>query len=431
MRTPGHLRSLMRLSALLVLAAALVAALPATALAKPGKKHGTTRNAAGAFYTQTNDPNGNAVLVYARKADGKLTLTQTVNTRGRGAAATPPFGFPIADGAGSVNLTPDGRLLFVVNAGDNTVSSFRVTHGHLKLVDRQTSGGILPISVTSSGHLLYVLNELSGSIFGLRFSNNGRLTPIANSEQALSTVGPNGVSAQIVFAPGGKVLVATLRGLPAPQGDIDTFVVKRDGSTGPAQPHTANAPNPFGFAFAGPNHVEVSNAGLIKTASGQPPNPLDPTQFDGSASSYNLTGGGGLSATSNVPSGGRAACWLVVTKDNKYAFVTNTLSTTPTLGPPAGIGSGGGALSRYLIAPNGTLTLLGQTNTGPGTPTDMALSSDSRYLYVTNPTGPAGPDTSHIDVYTVGSGGTLTQIQAIAGPGGKALAIGVSGAAAH
>jgi hypothetical protein len=48
-----------------------------------------------------------------------------VQTGGRGIAATPPFGFPTVDGSGSVNLTADGRLLFVVNAGDNTVSSFR------------------------------------------------------------------------------------------------------------------------------------------------------------------------------------------------------------------------------------------------------------------------------------------------------------------
>ena len=53
----------------------------------------------------------------------------------------------------------------MVNAGDNTVSSFRVTASGLKLADRVSSGGVLPISLTSSGHLLYVLNELSGNIF--------------------------------------------------------------------------------------------------------------------------------------------------------------------------------------------------------------------------------------------------------------------------
>ncbi|MGA8717908.1 MAG: hypothetical protein WB557_07880, partial [Solirubrobacteraceae bacterium] len=51
----------------------------------------------------------------------------------------------------------------------------------------------------------------------------------------------------------------------------------------------------------------------------------------------------------------------------------------------------------------------------PGTtfPTDEVLSSDSRYLYVVSPTlgmapPPANPSTSHIDVYRVGPGGSLT-----------------------
>ena len=65
------------------------------------------------------------------------------------------------------------------------MSSFRVTASGLTLADRVRSGGVLPISLTSSGHLLYVLNELSGSIFGLRFSDGGKRTPIVDSLQAL------------------------------------------------------------------------------------------------------------------------------------------------------------------------------------------------------------------------------------------------------
>ena len=55
--------------------------------------------------------------------------------------AAPPINLPTVDGSGSVNLTPDGRLVFVVNAGDNTVSSFRVTASGPTLADRVTSGG--------------------------------------------------------------------------------------------------------------------------------------------------------------------------------------------------------------------------------------------------------------------------------------------------
>jgi 6-phosphogluconolactonase len=383
---------------------------------------GTSRVAAApdAVYTTTNDPKGNAVVMFTRKANGKLVQRKTVKTGGTGIAAQPPFGFPIVDSSGSLELTPNGRLLFAVNDGDNTISSFLITASGPKLVDNVTSGGILPISITTSKGLLYVLNEESGNIFGYRYSKTGHLTPIAKSAEALSQVGPDGVAADIGFDPSGKVLVVTQRNLPSHNGIIDTFRVRGNGTTGPAQAHQANDANPFGFDFAG-SHLLVANVGFVATPPNTAPNPGDLTQFTGTASSYDVTGSGGLTATGVVPSGGRAACWLVVTKDNKFAFVTNTLSS----GPPPNIGTGTGGLSRYSVGADGKLTLLGQTDTGPGFPGDEALSKDSKFLYVLLPFVMGGP--SHIDVYKVGSGGSLTHIQATP----NTLPNGVSGIAAN
>src|SRR6476619_5585368 len=112
---------------------------------------GTSRVAAApdAFYTTTNDPKGDAVVLIPRKANGKLVQRKTVKTGGTGIAAQPPFGFPIVDSSGSLELTPNGRLLFAVNDGDNTISSFLNTASGPKLVDNVTSGGILPISITT------------------------------------------------------------------------------------------------------------------------------------------------------------------------------------------------------------------------------------------------------------------------------------------
>jgi 6-phosphogluconolactonase (cycloisomerase 2 family) len=385
--------------------------MPATAVATDGP-HGQANagNSTHAFYTETNT-GVNAVLVFKRNPDGTLAQPVRVQTGGRGIDATPPINLHTVDGSGSVNLTQDGRLVFVVNAGDNTVSSFRVTASGLKLVDRVTSGGVLPISLTSSGHLLYVLNELSGSIFGLRVSPSGHLTPIVGSKRALSTVGPSGVAAAIGFAPGGHVLAVTERA----SGVIDTFRVRSNGSPGPAQRHTAGAPQPFAFGFAG-SHLELSNAGSVRTSPAQ----LDPTQLRGSVLSFDFAGAGALTATGNVASGGRASCWLVVTKDGRYLFTTNTLSdTVPDLT------TGIGAISRFSVASDGTLTLLGQTDTGPGFPSDVALSSDSQYLYVIDPTA-NGANSSHIDAYRVGAGGGLTHIQSTT----RDLPRGISGAAA-
>src|SRR5882757_6049770 len=125
----------LRLLAMLVAAVALL--IPASAAAHShGKRHQQRHHskhhardhgnqaAPNALYTTTNDPNANAVIAYARHADGTITQTGApVPTGGKGIASEPPFGFPIVDSSGSTNLTSDGKLLFVVNAGSNTISS--------------------------------------------------------------------------------------------------------------------------------------------------------------------------------------------------------------------------------------------------------------------------------------------------------------------
>jgi 6-phosphogluconolactonase (cycloisomerase 2 family) len=81
--------------------------------------------------------------------------------------------------------------------------------------------------------------------------------------------------------------------------------------------------------------------------------------------SFDLAGAGGLTATGNVASRGRASSWLAVTKDGRYLFTTNTLSDTVS-----DITTGTGAISRFSVASDGKLTLLWQANTGPAPPSD-------------------------------------------------------------
>jgi 6-phosphogluconolactonase (cycloisomerase 2 family) len=401
----------------LVLAAAALLLVPSVAAAKKHKKPKKVNY--NALYSATNNPGANAVVWWRRNSNGTLTKKGTVKTGGKGIAAQQPFGFPIEDSSGSIALTSDGKILFVPNAGDNTISAFQITSKGPKLVDRVTSGGILPVSLTVHKNTLYILNEVSGTIFGYHFSKTGFLTPIVNSEQALSTVGNLGVAAQIGFDPSGKTLVVSLRALPATKGTIDTFKVNGDGSTGPAVAHTADDANPFGFAFAGERLI-ISNVGFVATPPGVMPNPVDPTQFNGTTSSYNLSGTN-LTLNNTASSNARAACWVVISKDKKFAFVVNTLS-----GSVPETGSGKGSIARYSIGSDGKLTLLGNTDTTPGGfPGDEALSSDGKYLYVLTPFV-MGKNQSHLDVFSV-SGGNLTHIQATP----SNLAVGQSGVGVH
>ena len=177
------------------------------------------------------------------------------------------------DSSGSTNLTPDGKVLFVVNSGDNSISSFRTTSAGPVLVSHVSSGGTLPISVTSHGNLVYVVNEESANIKGWTFDSSGHLTPIPGSVESLSVPfnpasPPSGVAAAIGFSPNGNQLVVTIRGLPAPNGVIDVFSVDWHGAAGPAVGHQAPTPNPFGFSFAGQNNLLVSDAGFVATPVG-------------------------------------------------------------------------------------------------------------------------------------------------------------------
>jgi 6-phosphogluconolactonase len=387
-----------------VLVGMLVAALGVSAfcagpaLAK-SKSHKSGKVDLNAVYTETNNVNANSIVVFKRHANGTLSFSQKVLTGGKGANDQPPFGFQVVDSSDSMRLSSDGLLLFAVNSGDNSVSSFRVTAHGLKLVSHKSSGGSFPVSLAVSGDLLYVLNEKSGNIAGLRFSSFGRLTPIRHSSQPLSPSGgapADGAAAQIGFAPGGHVLNVTIR----LTNTIDSFKMKPNDTPGSAVPTTTptGAHNPFGFTYQGAHHLIVTNADAADT----------PMFSHSSVSSYSIAGTSLSPITPNLLSGGAATCWVVLTNNQRYAFASNT-------------GSGGtpDAISIFSVASSGALTLTGHAPATAGFTSDLGLSSDSRYLYVLLPsnvvnpftaTQAPAPATSHIDEYRVGPGGTLTPI---------------------
>src|ERR1044071_664934 len=152
-------------------------------------------HADGAVYAMTNALGNNEVKVFHRASNGTLSPApvQTIATGGGGS------GLQLAPvdslgSAGSIQLDPDHRLLFVVNtesAAENdgsgayntdwrqgTTPSFRIREdGPLIFADRVFSGGLFPNSLTvrkrdrhddegrghdegqdDGGDLLYVLN---------------------------------------------------------------------------------------------------------------------------------------------------------------------------------------------------------------------------------------------------------------------------------
>src|SRR5712692_9883170 len=94
----------------------------------------------GHLYMQTNEVK-NAIIHYHRSANGTLTEVERVATAGAGSGTFKPISgqesSPNAfEGAGSVILSADRRLLFTTNGGDNSVSSFAIgDDGRLTLLD--------------------------------------------------------------------------------------------------------------------------------------------------------------------------------------------------------------------------------------------------------------------------------------------------------
>ncbi len=327
-------------------------------------------DAGGAVFalTNANSPAGNAVVMYRRASNGTLTPGGTYATGGTGTGA----------GLGSqdaVIVSRDKRFLFAVNAGSDSITSFRIRDAALELVDVQHSGGDQPTSLTLRHGLLYVLNAgVPNNITGFKVSADGRLRPIPNSTRSLS--GSSVAPAQVGFSQDGDSLIVTERGTNL----ISTFNVGDDGvAEGPIVNPSAG-PVPFGFAAGRRNTILVSEAGT-----------------GGGASTYKVDDGNLQRISAMVMTGQRAACWALITNNGRFGYVTN---------------AGTGNISGFALARDGSATLLnanGITTVTGGNPTDMAMSEDGRYLYAR-----VGA-LSQIAIFRIRDNGSLTALPALPG----------------
>jgi 6-phosphogluconolactonase (cycloisomerase 2 family) len=271
----------------------------------PGTAVASAPRPAGVTYTMTNEAAGNRVAIFDRGPHGTLTWAGAVATGGRGTGAG-------LGNQGAVTLTADGRWLLVVNPGSHDLSVFAVRGRRLVLTDRASTRGATPISVSAHGGLVYVVNAGSDSIAGFRLGRTGRLHALSGSERGLSgsAVGP----AQIQFSPNGRVLAVTEKATSL----VTLFEVGRDGLPSLAQPYPSAGMTPFGFDFDRRGRLLVSEA-----AGGAP--------GASTVSSYRIGPGSRLQViTHALPTFQGAACWLKVDGVGRFAYVANTGSDSLT-----------------------------------------------------------------------------------------------------
>ena len=339
-----------------------------TIVAFADDSHGT--GTVGAVYTMTNAADGNQIVVFDRKPDGRLTLSGAIPTGGSGSGPGPARdGLDSLESQDSLVLTSDNRWLLAVNAGSNEISVFRVKRRALELVDKVDSGGEFPVSLSVFDNLVYVLNAGSPNITGFTLGQEGQLLPLTDSTRDLGTGG----FAQVGFDPRGNNLVVTDRG----ENEILVFPLDRHGlaATVPVMsPSTGIAP--FAFIFDQQDHLLVTEAG------------------SGAVSSYDILDDGSLQIISpSVLNGQVATCWIA-RNHRGFVFSANT---------------GSGTISVYKGIADGQLDLL-DAMAGIGvTPLDIGVSPDDRFLYALDPVSET------IDMFRIEAKDRLTDLGTVAG----------------
>src|SRR5262245_13946215 len=352
----------------------------------PGRGHGNG-HAGSVVWAQTNELTGNRVIVYDRAPDGTLSEAGVYATGGLGGAAAPGSESDRLASQGSLVYDSGHSVLIAVNAGSDTVTTFKVNGDRLQGRKVVASGGQFPASIAVHGRLVYVLNAGgAGIVQGYKIRGH-HLRPIPGSARSLGLANgnpPNFLTSpgQVGFSPNGRKLLVTTK---ASGSHVDVFGVRRDGtlSTTPVVNNSAT-PVPFAFTFTPEGRLADGEAGAS------------------SLTTYELNGDGTLADPRSATDGQMALCWIV--RAEGFYYVSNTASNN---------------LSSFNVGANGTPSLLAAiaapTNAGP---VDMTVSG--RYLYTQ--TGTAGT----IDGFHVNGDGSLTGIGSVTG-----LPVGQEGIASN
>jgi WD40 repeat protein len=297
----------------------------------------------GSLYIQSNAAEANDVFHYGRRKDGTLSLIGKHPTGGKGSGTYKPLtgqdpGPNAFEAAGAVTLSPDRKMLFTTNGGDNSVSSFGVgSDGHLSLIDCKPTGEAVEgrsgtaksLAYSDKHRTLYVLHAFGPNHLRVYDVEDGKLAlrPQRRTVDTPSKVGR--VSTQAVLTPDQRFLLVDVLfdAHPAmnPDGSpnlvvtnstdkdgLVVFPVGADGAVGEPMFEDAGGAGPFYIKFlhGGPdtflNGHAVSDGVSIGRIDSQ-----GRVEHDAVVA---------IDASAGKPS---ELCWLALSSDNRMVFATN------------------------------------------------------------------------------------------------------------
>lgn len=341
----------------------------------------------GMAYIMTNAANGNEIAAFRRMEDGSLAFMGMYGTNGMGSgpggvASMPGSGVDPLQSQGSVALSPDARFLFAVNAGSDTISSFRLSQDGSLVLAGTVPAGAHPICLVCFGSLLFAAHAGSASdnyssgVWSYSVGDGGQLSVIRGSGRMLSMPGSH--PAGLAVSPDGRHLVVS----ELDANRLSVFGVSRDGMLSGPVAVAPSGSGPFGSCFLPSGLLLVAEANSNALAS------------------YLLAQDGMPSEVSIAMNGQMATCWVAATSDGRRAYTSNAAS---------------GTITQYNVAGDGRLRVIENVSSaGSGvmsSPIDIGVSRDGRNLYAL--IGNQG----FVSAFSIGSGGRLSLFQVLTNAG--------------
>jgi 6-phosphogluconolactonase (cycloisomerase 2 family) len=353
----------------------------------------------GHLYMQTNETR-NAIIHYHRSANGTITEVERTATGGAGSGVFRPIyeanGPNAFEGAGSVILTSDRRLLFTTNGGDNSVSSFRVgKDGRLTLLDVEPTGNAVKgksgtaksLAYCPSKTTLYVLHSFGPDHIRLMSVNGeGKLTARPERYTVNTQNKTDRVSTMAVLSPDEKFLLVDINFDERPSANPDgtpkfvlanerdpdglvIFPVGGDGTLGSPSFHDAGGVAPFYIAFLHDRPNTFING--IAAGNGVVVSSID---------AHGQVGIGRLVPIDTSAGKPSELCWLAISPDDRSMFATSfgysNISSYHVDGAEVSIAKDP-ACPR--VPGDGTFRAInGTVSSGPS---DNWISPDGAYLY--------------------------------------------------